>query len=78
MSILPEFNDTLFFPKESAELIRIGWYQDDQWREADYYRVIAYTVKQDEASLGGILTRLDPKKRCELKPGIPTCYRLLY
>lgn len=75
MFVLPEVDDTLYFPKEGAELIRIGWYQDLQWREADYYRVMAYTIEKSEKSLGDILSRA---RRCELMPRVPTRYHQLY
>ncbi len=42
---LPEIDDFVLFPRQAGELVKIAWYQNKEYREAEYYRTVAFVFK---------------------------------
>jgi hypothetical protein len=69
------------FPCQAGELVKIAWYQGNEYREAEYYRTIAYTfnpkgmedpkprsvVQGRPAGDKGIVWRPDSDTKCQYK-----------
>jgi hypothetical protein len=43
--MLPDIGDKIFFPRQQGELVKIAWYQKNQFCQAEYYRTPAYVLK---------------------------------
>jgi hypothetical protein len=67
--MLPEKDDVIFFPRQVGELVKIAWYQNNQYCQAEYYRTPAYVFKQtNKLSNGrpmGEGFRVDNDTKCE-------------
>lgn len=48
---LPEKDDFILFPRQAGELVKITWYQNFEYREAEYYRTVAYTFKPKQVEV---------------------------